>query len=119
MMDPSREQMDRLDKARGAGRTSLSDQNKLQTIAKVAKKLMEMGQSNRMAMLGGLSFGHAVKGDFEGSVTASWVKLREDGAGMCSYNGKVYATRPLGYVAIRAGQKVEMSFADGIYYSRF
>lgn len=80
---------------------------------------MSRSSSNRMVMLEDLTFGTEIKGDFEGSVTATWVKLREDGAGICRYRGKNYPTQPIGYVSIQAGAKVEMSYADGIYYSKF
>lgn len=80
---------------------------------------MDRSSSNRMVMLEDLTYGTEIKGDFEGSVTATWIKLREDGAGMCRYRGKIYATKPLGYVSIQAGTRVEMSYADGIYYSRY
>jgi len=58
-----------------------------------------------------------IKGDFEGSVTGSWVKLREDGAGIVRYNGKEYVTKPLGFVSISKGASVLLSHANGVYFS--
>ena len=58
-----------------------------------------------------------VKGDFEGSVTGYWVRLREDGAGVVSYNNKQYVTKPIGFTSLPSGQAVELSHANGVYYS--
>ncbi len=58
-----------------------------------------------------------VQGNFEGSVTGTWVKLDPYGLGIVSYNQKEYKTRPLGFTSIAAGQSVYLSYAGGIYYS--
>lgn len=60
-----------------------------------------------------------VKGDFEGSVTGQWVRLAQNGAGIVSYNGKQYTTKPLGFTSIEEGHAVELSFARGIYFSKW
>lgn len=60
-----------------------------------------------------------VKGDFEGSVTGQWVELAQNGAGIVSYNGKRYVTKPLGFTSIEEGHAVELSFARGIYFSKW
>lgn len=61
--------------------------------------------------------GSGIKGDFDGSVTGSWVKLDESGLGIVSYNQKQYKTRPLGFTSIAAGHSVYLSYAAGTYYS--
>lgn len=60
-----------------------------------------------------------IKGDFEGSVTGSWVELRKDGGGIVKYNDKEYVTVTIGFVSLPKGVAVEMSYANGIYYSKF
>lgn len=60
-----------------------------------------------------------IKGDFEGSVTGKWVRLAENGAGVVSYNGKNYITKPIGFTSIEAGHAVELSYARGVYYSKW
>ena len=56
-------------------------------------------------------------GDFEGSVSAQWVRLDENGLGVCEYKGKKYRTIRLGDTSLRAGTSVQLTYADGIYYS--
>lgn len=60
-----------------------------------------------------------IKGDFEGSVTGNWVELAQNGAGIVAYNGKQYTTKPLGFTSIEAGHAVELSYARGVYYSKW
>ena len=60
-----------------------------------------------------------IKGDFEGSVTGSWVELRDDAGGIVKYNDKEYVTVTIGFVSLPRGSTVEMSYANGIYYSKF
>ena len=47
------------------------------------------------------------------------VKLANDGTGIVSYNDKQYRTKPLGLTSLTAGTEVELSFAKGVYYSKF
>lgn len=61
--------------------------------------------------------GPAVKGDFEGSVAGQWVKLSDNGAGVVSYNKKEYTTRPLGFTSVAPGTSVQLTHANGVYYS--
>jgi hypothetical protein len=63
--------------------------------------------------------GPDVKGDFEGSVAASWVKLGTNGAGIVSYNKKEYTTRPTGFTSIAPGTSVMLTHANGVYYSNW
>lgn len=58
-----------------------------------------------------------VEGDFDGSVSGSWIRLREDGAGVVSYNNKEYVTKPIGFTSLPAGHPVQLSHANGVYFS--
>lgn len=60
-----------------------------------------------------------IKGDFEGSVTGSWQKLSFAGGGIVKYNDKSYVTVPIGFVSLPKGTAVELTYANGIYYSKF
>lgn len=58
-----------------------------------------------------------IQGKFEGSVSATWVKLQDNGSGIVNYNQKEYVTRPIGFTSIPAGSNVLLTFANGVYYS--
>ena len=60
-----------------------------------------------------------ISGDFEGSVTGSWKKLGQSGEGLVDYQGKTYVTVPIGFVSVPAGTEVELTYAKGIYYSKY
>lgn len=66
-----------------------------------------------------LQKGNVFEGDFEGNVTGYWVKLDQNGAGVVSYNQKNYVTKPIGFTSLPAGTEVELSHANGVYYSKF
>lgn len=83
------------------------------------RKLVEISFSERMNKLEQLSKGVVIEGDFEGSVTGHWAKLDKYGAGVVSYKNKQYATKPIGFTSLPAGSEVELSHANGIYYSKF
>lgn len=80
-----------------------------------------IGRSNaeRVLQLERREKGSVIEGDFEGSVTGYWVKLSDSGAGVVSYNRKQYVTSPIGFTSLPAGTEVELSHANGIYYSKF
>lgn len=59
------------------------------------------------------------QGDFEGSVTGYWVKLSDRGVGIVNYKGKNYKSRPIGFISLPKGTEVELTFANGLYYSKF
>lgn len=63
--------------------------------------------------------GAAPQGDFEGSVTGYWEKLDALGVGRVEYKGKIYKTRPIGFVSLPKGTEVELTHAKGVYYSKF
>lgn len=81
--------------------------------------LLEISTINRFADLERRASDVTITGDFTGSVTGKWVKLGLRGEGVVSYNNKQYATKPIGFTSIPAGTEVELSFANGIYYSKF
>lgn len=58
-------------------------------------------------------------GDFVGSVNATWIRLDESGAGVVTYSDKEYYTKRIGFTSIPAGTDVELSFANGVYYSKW
>ena len=58
-------------------------------------------------------------GDFEGSVTGYWDKLDEFGVGIVDYQGKLYKTRPVGFVSVPKGTEIELTYANGVYYSKY
>jgi len=83
------------------------------------QNLVNISNDNRIADLERLAKGAPVTGDFDYSVTGRWKRLGDRGEGIVTYNNKEYATKPLGFVSVPAGTEVEMSFASGIYYSKF
>lgn len=60
-----------------------------------------------------------IAGDFSGSVTGFWIKLGDRGEGLVKYNNKIYVTKPIGFTSIPKSTEVELSYANGIYYSKF
>ena len=82
-------------------------------------QLVQQSDVNRMLQLERLEKGVILEGDFEGSVTGYWVKLDLNGAGIVSYAQKEYVTKPIGFTSLPAGSEVELSHANGIYYSKF
>jgi len=81
--------------------------------------LIKKNSAERMVELEDRSKRTAVRGDFEGSVTGYWVKLERSGIGTVSYNNKHYATNPIGLTSVPAGAVVELSHANGVYFSKF
>jgi hypothetical protein len=83
------------------------------------ESLLEISTANRVAEISSRESGSPIKGDFEGSVTGTWVKLNDYGLGIVAYNQKQYVTRRLGITSIPAGRAVQLTFANGIYYSNW
>ena len=81
--------------------------------------LREINSAERLADVERRDKGVLVEGDFEGSVTGTWVKLAESGAGIVSFNNKQYVTQTIGFVSVPKGTAVELSFADGTYFSKY
>lgn len=82
-------------------------------------RLRELSLANRINTVQRLQSDVTISGDFEGSVTGYWVKLGDRGEGIVRYNNKEYITKPIGFISIPGGTEVELSFANGIYYSKF
>jgi len=83
-------------------------------------KLADLSTANRLLRLEDRASGSAlINGDFTGSVTGLWVRLGENGEGVVAYRGKEYKTKSIGFVSVPKGTAVELSYADGIYYSKF
>ena len=81
--------------------------------------LLDISLANRLLDLEFRSSDVTILGDFTGSVTGFWVTLGENGEGLVNYNGKDYVTNPIGFTSIPKGSEVELSYANGIYYSKF
>jgi hypothetical protein len=81
--------------------------------------LIEKSQADRLVELEYRASEVTIRGDFTGNVTGFWVKLGDNGEGIVSYNNKHYVTKPIGFTSIPAGTEVELSYANGVYYSKF
>lgn len=81
--------------------------------------MVAQSQAMRVLKMEFLEKGVVIQGDFEGSVTGYWVRLDPTGSGIVSYNKKEYTTKPIGFTSLPAGSEVELSHANGIYYSKF
>ena len=81
--------------------------------------LVEISNAERIEALEQRDTDIIVRGDFEGSVTGIWVKFSENGGGVVKYNNKEYMTKPLGSASIPPGTEVELSHANGVYFSKF
>ena len=79
----------------------------------------ERREANRFVELERRQAGGDDKGDCPGTVLGFWVKLKDNGTGLCSYKDKRYVTRPLGSTSIKKGTPVELFFSDGVYYSKW
>lgn len=81
--------------------------------------LNQISLTNRVVELERRSSDITIAGDFVGSVTGFWVRLGPSGEGIVRYNNKEYVTSPIGFISISGGSEVELSYANGIYYSKF
>lgn len=81
--------------------------------------LKQLSDVYRIADLERLASSELIEGDFSGSVTGKWVKLDQTGAGIVEYNSKQYTTKPIGFTSVSAGTAVEMTYANGVYYSKW
>ena len=82
-------------------------------------RLTERSNAERVLDLERRDKGNYLEGDFEGNVTGYWVRLDSNGAGIVSYNKKEYVTKPIGFTSLPKGVEVELSHANGVYYSKF
>ncbi len=85
----------------------------------ILTSLTQISSANRIVDLEFRNSDTTIVGDFVGSVTGTWVRLGESGEGIVSYNNKNYVTVPIGFISIPKGTELELSYANGIYYSKF
>lgn len=85
----------------------------------ILETVVQIQAANRIADLENRESKELIKGDFEGSVTGTWVKLSASGAGIVKYNSKNYVTKPIGFTSISEGKPVLLSHANGVYYSQW
>ena len=81
--------------------------------------LLQRSTADRLVQLERREKDGVIPGDFAGNVTGYWVRLDTIGAGVVSYNKKNYVTKPIGFTSLPAGTEVELSYASGVYYSKF
>ena len=85
----------------------------------IFQELQRRSTANRIVSLQQRASDVIIQGDFSGSVTGAWIKLGDSGEGLVKYKSKTYATQPIGFTSIPKGTEVELSYANGIYYSKF
>ena len=85
----------------------------------ILTSLTQISSANRIVDLEFRNSDTTIVGGFVGSVTGTWVRLGESGEGIVSYNNKNYVTVPIGFISIPKGTELELSYANGIYYSKF
>lgn len=85
----------------------------------ILDSLVQLSLTERLVVLEQRSSDVTIAGDFVGSVTGFWVRLGESGEGVVRYNNKEYITSPIGFISIPGGSEVELSYANGVYYSKF
>lgn len=83
------------------------------------QELLELSIAERLVDVERREKGYIVEGDFEGSVTGTWVRLDETGGGVVKFNNKEYLTQTIGFVSVPKGTAVELSYADGTYFSKY
>ena len=81
--------------------------------------LKQFSEALRVVELERLASEELIEGDFKGSVTGKWVQLAPNGSGVVEYNSKMYYTKPIGFTSIPKGTAVEMTYANGVYYSKW
>ena len=81
--------------------------------------IMVNARADRLIELEQRQSGQGIRGDFVGSVTGIWVGLDDSASGLVSYKDRIYKTVRIGRTSIPAGTSVELSFANGTYYSNW
>ena len=86
----------------------------------LVSRLQDIGIANRALDVERADLKNPITGDFEGSVAGTWVRLDDEtGAGIVRYNDKEYVTVRIGFTSIPEGTGVELSFGNGVYYSKW
>ena len=83
------------------------------------KHLKQVADAERVYSLELRGTGSLRKPDFEGVVFGSWKGLDPLGAGLVSYKGKTYKTKPVGFTSIPVDTKVQLSYFEGVYHSNW
>ena len=91
----------------------------IQARLSLMQALRDSSFAERLVNLERMEKGFSIEGDFEGSVTGYWVRLDETGAGIVKFNHKEYKTETIGFVSLPRGTMVELSYADGKYFSKY
>ena len=80
---------------------------------------LDTATTSRVIELERRAQGSSPLGDFEGSVTGYWVELDRNGVGIVEHKGKRYKTRSIGFISLPRSSEVELTYANGVYYSKF
>jgi|TARA_B100000035_G_scaffold124371_2_gene105892 hypothetical protein len=83
------------------------------------EKMQEVAAAERIVEVEDRAKGAMARGDFEGSVLGYWERLDQTGVGIVTYKGKEYKTKPIGFHSTSKGTTVELTHANGIYFSKF
>lgn len=82
-------------------------------------KTLKSNLESRIIELERREEGARPSGEFKGSVTGYWQSLNHMGVGLVEYKGRTFKTRPIGFMSLPKGTEVELTFANGVYYSKF
>ena len=85
----------------------------------IIERMMEVAKTERIVEVENRANGAQAQGDFDGSVTGYWERLDQTGVGIVTYKGKEYKTKPIGFTSTSKGTAVELTHANGIYFSKF
>ncbi len=83
------------------------------------ERMQEVARAERVVEIENRANGAMAQGDFEGSVIGYWERLDQTGVGVVTYKGKEYKTKPIGFTSTSKGTAVELTHANGIYFSKF
>jgi hypothetical protein len=85
----------------------------------MASQLSQIQQANRMVELERRASPEPIKGTIDGTVTGNWVKLHDDGAGRVNYKDREYVVTSIGFSSLPKGTKVQLTYANGVYYANY
>ena len=89
------------------------------TMQKLAQSALTAARTVRLTELERRDRSPDETGDFTGQVVGTWVKVGEYGDGIVDYQGKRYTTVRLGKTSLFPGDKVQLSYAKGTYFSNW
>jgi len=85
----------------------------------LVEETLNTATASRIIELERRAKGSKPTGDFEGSVTGYWKTLDDSGVGLVEHKGKTYKTKPIGFLSVPKGTEIELTYANGVYYSKF